>query len=205
MCCPFSVDELEHVHALRELKIRKSPGTDNITNEMLIHSQGKTRESLLRLLNNTLDLVLTNRSQDVATITTLPTKLSDHKLIECTLTYNPIDDDYQYTPNWSKQSFRAINYHKADFESMNNVLGAVDWVALKMLCEEIGDNDGENFKELLMLTVLQIALKHSPHKESHFPKIKGCKLTTYEMKDVLMKGLEEKEMLAIQTIKSNHK
>ena len=85
-------------------------------------------------------------------------------------------------------------------KSLNNVLGAVDWVALKMLCEDIGDNDGENFKKLLMLTVLQMALKHSPHKESHFPKMKGCKLATYEMKDVLMKGLEEKEMLAIQTI-----
>ena len=123
--------------------------------------------------NNVLDLILTNRPQDVATFATEPTKISDHKLVECTLVFNPIENDFQYTPNWDCLSFRAVNIHKADFDSIRSDMQSVDWLALRDLCEKEGDEDGGKFKELLTQTVLQISLKHSPKKEVNAPQKKG--------------------------------
>eukprot|EP00116_Pleurobrachia_bachei_P016247 sb/3476509/ len=68
-------------------------------------------------------------------------------------------------------SFRGLNLHKADFELMNGDLSEVDWDNLQKVCEESGDITGEKFKELIVLTVLQLAIKHSPRKSQ--PRKKG--------------------------------
>ena len=47
---------------------------------------------------------------------------------------------------------------------MNLDLSAVDWNALEKLCDDCGDSDGSMFKELIVHTVLQIALQHYPSK-----------------------------------------
>ncbi|KAL5271626.1 hypothetical protein ACHWQZ_G002039 [Mnemiopsis leidyi] len=60
----------------------------------------------------------------------------------------------------------AVNYHKADFTAMNEALDAVNWVLLKALCDDCGDADSTLFKELIVLTVLQITLHLSPSKIS---------------------------------------
>ena len=65
----------------------------------------------------------------------------------------------------SPQSFRAITYHiKGDMEALNRDLSSVDWQNLKDLCDSNNDDDGSMFKELLVLTVLQFTLLHSPRK-----------------------------------------
>ena len=47
---------------------------------------------------------------------------------------------------------------------MNLSLTKVDWNSLQRICDECGDQDGSMFKELIVLTVLQISIKHSPAK-----------------------------------------
>ena len=59
-------------------------------------------------------------------------------------------------------SFRAIDYHKADFEAMNESFSEVNWVELWDTC----DHDLDSFLEIFKETVLEISLKHSPKKES---------------------------------------
>ena len=113
---------------------------------------------------NMLDLVLTNRPQYIIEVNAEPTILSDHKLVDCLLGFNPTSPPVKEKPP-EPYSFRTINYFKADAEAMNCELFGVDWFVLKELCDDIGDEEGSLFKELIVLTVLQISIKHSPPKE----------------------------------------
>ena len=90
-------------------------------------------------------------------------------MVECTLTYNPMSREPEYSSTWDKLSFRSVNYHKADFEAIRADLGSIDWLSLFNLSEECGDCDGNLFKELIVLTTLQITLKHSSEKVRPIP------------------------------------
>ena len=93
--------------------------------------------------SNTLDLVSTNKSQDVIELNvdrTVTEAVSDHSLVECILGHNP---NKEIEP----KSFRAVNYHHGDFESMNAILGEIDWVDLKNICDNEDDTDGTFFKK----------------------------------------------------------
>ena len=114
--------------------------------------------------SNTLDLLLTTKPQDVIEIQAQSTKLSDHKLVECKLSFNPIGLIQNVITQVDRHSFRAIDYHKADIAAMNLSLTKVDWNSLQRVCDECGDQDGSMFKELIVLTVLQISINHSPAK-----------------------------------------
>lgn len=113
--------------------------------------------------DNTLDLVLTNKPQDIIETNVSDTQLSDHKLVELLLSYNPTKQTPQNKDEIDPHSFRAVNYHKADFKSMNEHLSKVNWKDLKDLCTE--DVDGSLFLELVRLTVLQITLLYAPPKD----------------------------------------
>ena len=195
-------------------------------------------------VNSILDLVLTNCPQYILDVDTELTKLSDHKLVKCLLGFNPISKSEMVSTAIEEHSFRAVNYHKANMEALNEDLGQVDWYTLKKLCDENQDYDGSMFKELLVLTVLQLTLKHSPSKflsggtrknkterELNSLKMKRRKLnrkiselkdlnplsrriqqleldsnlTAYEIKDVIVNRLTQKELEAVETIKSNPK
>eukprot|EP00116_Pleurobrachia_bachei_P001864 sb/3462126/ len=123
--------------------------------------------------NNILDLIFTNTPQDVASIRTEDTGISDHKLVECLLTINPTSLLSPTTQIWDYHSFRGINIHKGNFDEMSVDLMKVDWKELQQLCKESGDPEGEQFKELFVLTVLQIALKHCPRKRPKSRSQKG--------------------------------
>eukprot|EP00116_Pleurobrachia_bachei_P001755 sb/3462017/ len=112
--------------------------------------------------NNILDIILTNSPQYIAAITTEDSKISDHRVVECTLGFNPLVEKPPQTTNWDHMTFRGLNLHKADFELMNEDLSGVDWDNLQNVCDESGDPTGEKFKELIVLTVL--AIKHCPKK-----------------------------------------
>ena len=117
---------------------------------------------------NTLDLVLSNKSQDVIEVNVGRTSMkgvSDHYLVECLLGHNPLSGYTDQETEIEPFSFRAINFHHGDFDSMNVMLSEVDWASLKNLCDEINDADGTYFKSLLVLTVLQVALLHSPPRK----------------------------------------
>ena len=112
--------------------------------------------------NNVLDIVLTNVPRYVTEVRVTPTPLSDHHLVQLQLGFNLINPLTNRTSPTDPNSFRAVNYHKADFEAMNRDLAEVDWMELLGLCDENLDK----YLELLRLTVLQITLMHSPAKDS---------------------------------------
>ena len=191
-----------------------------------------------------LDLVLTTKPQDVIEVSTQSSKLSDHKLVDCTLSFNPTSGTTSAATPVDPNSFRAVNYHKADTAAMNEALSTVDWNMLQLLCDECGDIDGTLFTKLIVLTVLQITIQHSETKN---PNRKGGKnkmekelaslkmrkrkmnrkiqylkennpssqnlqklelsasLAAYEIKDVILSNLDQREKNAVSTIKSNPK
>ena len=87
-------------------------------------------------------------------------------LVECVLGYNTIDTSPMRTGEHDPHSFRAIDYHKADFDAMNDDLSAINWDELKDLCDDAGDPDSSMFLELFVLTVLQLSLTHSPQNKT---------------------------------------
>ena len=111
---------------------------------------------------STLDLVFTNVPRYVSEVKVNPTPLSDHDLVEIQLGFNMISSKEEEIGEADPHSFRAVNYHKADYEAISRSLAEVDWMLLWELC----DGDLNSFLELLKLTVLQITLQFSPKKES---------------------------------------
>ena len=79
--------------------------------------------------------------------------------------YNPILGTKKHDVEIDPFSFRAINYHHGDFDLINAMLGEVDWGELKKICDEENDLDGSLFKNLLVLTVLQVTLQHAPQRD----------------------------------------
>ena len=194
--------------------------------------------------NNTIDLVFTNKPQDTVETNISECQLSDHRLVELVLGHNPLCPK-EHTPiSFDRNSFRATDFHRADFEAMNNCLEAVNWISLRELCYE--DEDGSAFLELIRLTVLQITLLNSPSKdptgtgpssprrsrqvrEKYKMKRKRRKLNaqisaltqnnptsrkieklktevnllTFEISELVIKQLNEKEAKAVSTIKTN--
>ena len=194
--------------------------------------------------DNIIDLVLTNKHQDIVETNIKETQLSDHRLVELLLGHNPLRPKQDNTPSYDKNSFRAVDFHRADFDAMNEQLSSVDWYALQELCGE--DENGSNFLELLRLTILQITLLHSPakamtdpdstsgnksrhqrdryvlkrrrrklnarisalnEKDPSSPTIAKLKnevsLLTFEISELIIKQLNEKEAKAVSTIKTN--
>ena len=111
---------------------------------------------------NTLDLVLTNVPRYITEVQVTPTPLSDHNIVKLQLGFNMLEPKTAATAVLDPLSFRAVNYHKADYEAMNRDLNDVNWGNLWDLC----DGDLDSYLELFRLTVLQITLKHSPRKEN---------------------------------------
>ena len=112
---------------------------------------------------NILDLVFTNRPEYVIETKTTPTSLSDHNLVEVLLRYNPINPVPDINIEIDPHSFRAVDFHRADFTALNKDLAAIDWTMLKNLCDY--DSDVSKFLELIRLVILQLTLKHSPPKQ----------------------------------------
>ena len=125
----------------------------NFLNQM-IHSPTRN--------DSIIDLILTNKPQDVIETNLCETQLSDHRLVELLLGYNPIRPKQDVIQMVDENSFRAVDYHRSDYEAMNEALAAVNWSDLRGHCEN--DDDGSKFLELIRLTVLQITLLHSPSK-----------------------------------------
>ena len=194
--------------------------------------------------NNTLDLVLTNAPQNIIEVDVEPTKLSDHEVVSCLLSFNPSIRNVIPTCPHDPFSFRAVNFHKADMDALNRELGEIDWYSLKEICDDSNDQDGSLFKELIVLTVLQCTILHAPPNvrpsgavkckmerelislkmkrrklnrklrnlrfsnpsSSRIPLLEAsASLAAYEIKDVIVNHLNQRETNAVSTIKSNPK
>jgi hypothetical protein len=105
---------------------------------------------------NIIDLVLTNKHHDVVETNTKETQLSNYRLAELLIGYNPLSPKGSNLVSYDKNSSRALDFHRADFEGINDQLADVNWVYLIDICGE--DESGSEFLELFRLTVLQIPL-----------------------------------------------
>ena len=111
---------------------------------------------------NTLDLFLTNNDRVIRSIAVEETALSDHDLVKINLLYNIRSPTKPPPPCFEDNSFRSINLQKADYTRVNEILSDVDWDVLLELCDK--DPDGNDYVELVRLTVLQACLLCSPKK-----------------------------------------
>lgn len=100
-------------------------------------------------LNNILELFITGSHSLVTHISTSKTKLSDHNLVEVFLSYNPCQPSYSSPPCFDPSSFRSLDFNKADFDAINQILSSVDWDSLYKECSE------DEFPELFTLILLQ--------------------------------------------------
>ena len=112
--------------------------------------------------NNILDLFLTNNDRVIRNVEVAKTDLSDHDLVKVNLLYNMKAPVKPHVSSFESQSFRSIDLRKADFEVINQALADIDWDTLFNLCSQ--DSSGNDFVELVRLTVLQACLLNCPEK-----------------------------------------
>ena len=92
---------------------------------------------------NILDLIITNKPQDILDTTVTDTALSEHRLVEGLLGYNPTSTLKEKSFPIDPLSFRSIDIHKSDYEQINTKLSEVDWDFLHDLLHD--DDSGELF------------------------------------------------------------
>lgn len=119
-------------------------------------------------VDNILDLYISNSEDLVSHVSVSDTVFSDHRLVKIFLSYNPCSLVPSCPPDFTQSSFRSLDFHKADFNTINEELSSVDWDLLVELC------DDDEFPELFTLTLLQICLIYCPTKV--IPKSKASTL-----------------------------
>lgn len=117
---------------------------------------------------NILDLCISNSSESISHISVSDTDLSDHRLIEIYMSHNPCHMIISNPPDFNKSSFRCLDFNKADYCLINNLLKSVDWMILKEDC------DPEYFPQLFTLVVLQICEIGCPKKIPPTKKKNSC-------------------------------
>ena len=109
-------------------------------------------------LSNTLDLYISNAEDHVSHVSISDTPLSDHCKVEIFLSYNPCAISPPAPPDFIEGSFRSLDFNKADFEKINEILLEIDWVNLMESCSD------KEFPELLNQTLLQACKQGCPKK-----------------------------------------
>ena len=134
--------------------------SDNFLNQYVLMP---TRES------NILDLFLTNDGNLVTNVKSTKTDLSDHNLIEIMLASNPAhdkDNSKQKRARFTEDSFRSLDFQKANFEEIGEKISAIDWEQLRSKC------NFEDFPALFTEAVLNICKSSVPQKKSKSGKPK---------------------------------
>ena len=70
-------------------------------------------------LSNTLDLYISNGENHVSHVSTSQTPLSDHRKVDILLSYNPCSLSAPAPPDFIEESFRSLDFNKADFVKIN--------------------------------------------------------------------------------------
>ena len=102
--------------------------------------------------DNILDVFLTTNDRTIGGITSSPTCLSDHNLVEIVLRYNPGKGYKPRTgPVWDPETYRGRSLETASFDDIRAALDTVDWDLMISRCEELndGDKDGAHFVDCL--------------------------------------------------------
>ena len=108
--------------------------------------------------NNTLDLVLCSNDRLVSDVTCEATEISDHDMVNVLLSFNPGLMEEAQASYLNEMSFRALDFNRADFEPIIEILNRVNWKDLR---------DASTFEEFpaeFTRTVLNICLENVPRK-----------------------------------------
>ena len=138
-------------------------------------------------LSNTLDLYISNGENHVSHVSTSETPLSDHRKVEILLSYNPCALSPPAPPDFIEESFRSLDFSKADFVKINETLSEINWVNLMESCSD------ENFPELFNSTLLQACQQGCPKKAPPKGKSNSVVQTISRKKRKLQQQLHEAE------------
>ena len=84
--------------------------------------------------SNVLDLFITNNDRLVTNVQSDPTSMSDHNVVDIMLAWNPVSIDQAKVPSFDENSFRSLDFHRADFDALRNMLSEVNWELLRSSC-----------------------------------------------------------------------
>ena len=141
--------------------------------------------------NNILDLFMTSNDRLISNVSSSPTYLSDHNLVDLLLSYNPLslEQHQSHTASFEPDSFQSLDFQKVDFEKIKEKLNSVNWDELRDICSF------EEFPALFTLTVLQICLIFTPAKRQSFGKPKALNALRRKKSRLIarLKALEERK------------
>ena len=182
--------------------------------------------------SNTLDLVLCNNERLVSDVTSEHTEMSDHDMVNVLLSFNPGMMEEAQASYIDEMSFRSLDFNRADFERINEVLQNVDWVELRE------NSTFEEFPKEFTKKVLAVCAENVPKKRpptgkpklynslrrkksrlkvrlsaakcaNDLDRIKKLEdeigLVTYEIKEAIVHHLDHGEKRAVDKIKANPK
>ena len=114
--------------------------------------------------SNTLDLILTNRTNYICEVQTSETSLSDHNMVTAVLGFDARSNCSRrpHPKPINDHTFYQLNFHEADFEKIDEKMSVINWDELWNICPK--DEDGSSYAELIRLTTLQICYDHCPKK-----------------------------------------
>ena len=101
--------------------------------------------------DNILDLCLSNSPNLISHVSTCDTAMSDHRIADIMLSYNPCNPSTPSPPDFNDLSFRCFDFNRTDFDSLNANLESINWKQMCELCLP------EEFPELMTLVLLQFA------------------------------------------------
>ncbi|KAL5259634.1 hypothetical protein ACHWQZ_G009922 [Mnemiopsis leidyi] len=116
--------------------------------------------------DNKLDLVLCNNERLVSDVTSESTEMSDHDMVNVVLSFNPGSMEKAQASYLDEMSFRSLDFNRADFQKIDNVLQNVDWKELR---------ESSNFEEFpaeFTKKVLTVCLENVPRKRPPIGKPK---------------------------------
>ena len=149
--------------------------------------------------NTILDLVLTNDPNLIKHMEINDTELSDHRKITVKSSFG-LKPKVPTKPPFIPNTYRNLNFFKADFEGMNKHLQTIDWDSLHSLCPTM------EFPELVRLTVLQICELYTPakcYRSKKLSKFKRQRQTLDRKKRKLNRRLNEPKLT--EAVKSQTK
>jgi hypothetical protein len=182
--------------------------------------------------SNTLDLVLCNNERLVSDVNSESTEMSDHDMVNVLLSFNPGLMEEAQASYLDEMSFRSLDFNRADFETINDVLQNVDWRELRE------SSSFEEFPAQFTKKVLTVCVDNVPRKRpptgkpklynslrrrksrlkirlsaakcgNDTTRIKKLEdeigLVTYDIKEAIVNHLDQREKKAVEKIKVNPK
>ena len=184
--------------------------------------------------NNILDLFFTNNGHLVTNVHTSKTYLSDHLLVDISMSSDLLSPDLLKPTQrtFDEESFRSLDFRRANFEDLRTELKKIDWDQLRMSCSF------EEFPKLFTETIYNICASVVPVKNSSTGKPKALHalrrrkkrltvrldavlscgnpdraqkikrqlaLVSYDLKEAIIESADHQEMKAVEKIKTNPK